>query len=284
MPSSSRTRVLCLHGYAQNAGMLEGKLTRAKQTFGEDVELPNILLRPTLSAQPPSSADSCPPADDEPRCWWRWSSNEGFADPSELDRTLTYLRGVLEAQGPFDGVLGFSMGSAAASLLCAILERPALHPVFAAPASSADAVWPHPPFRFAILASGYVPGERRCWDWLSPPLSTPALHAIGKGDVVVDNGHHIPRKASFFTLCHDFIIKHSQHSTPASPTPSPSLRPRTLSTSQQPSFPFLVLPGKTSQPRDAAAVADETARKMRELTRTLWAEVKEEASVTELCV
>ncbi|GAA5974171.1 hypothetical protein JCM11641_003479 [Rhodosporidiobolus odoratus] len=68
-----RTRVLCLHGYAQSARMLEGKTATIRQALGENAEMvyidaPNILLRPTVPSQkaPETSFSS---HSSEPRSW-----------------------------------------------------------------------------------------------------------------------------------------------------------------------------------------------------------------------
>ncbi|GAA5974143.1 hypothetical protein JCM11641_003461 [Rhodosporidiobolus odoratus] len=297
MPTSS-SRILCLHGYAQNARMFEGKLTDVRRALGERVELvfvdaPNILVRPTLSSQPSSESDA--PSTGEPRSWWQWSSNQGFGDLKELDRVISYLRQVVETQGPFDGIFGFSMGAAAAALLTALLERPAVHPIFAAPAQNAVA-WPPPPFRFAVLCNAYLPGERMCWDWFSPPTATPSLHVLGRGDVVVDNewssvlvsrfsdpqvawhggGHHIPRRKPALTnLIRSFILSHAKHTTTPSPSSSPSSSASRLSFTPDPTtFPFIVIPIKVIEQASAMQQEEVLDRKMRELSRKLQAETE----------
>lgn len=147
---------------------------------------PNILLRPTFAAE--GSENEVTPLEDEPRSFWHAVSNDGFSDPRELDRTLEYLRDVLETQGPFDGIFGFSQGAATSAILCALVARPWLHPAFSAPSTVPGAAWPPTPFKFAIFCSGYLPLDARCESFFEYPVGIPALHVIGRSDVVAPNG------------------------------------------------------------------------------------------------
>lgn len=158
-----------------------------KLTCGPSPALqPNILLRPTMAYDNSPEEPYAP--EDEPRSFWHMRSNDGFESDDELDRTLYYLRDVLETHGTFDGILGFSQGAATAAILCALVSRPWLHPAFSSPsARSTGAAWPPLPFKFAILCSGYLPLDRRCESWFDTPVAIPALHVIGRSDVVAPN-------------------------------------------------------------------------------------------------
>lgn len=69
-------------------------------------------------------------------------------------------------------------------MLCALISRPALSPVFAAPSPSPSVVWPPKQLKFAILCSGFLPLDRKLEAWFSQPLDVPALHVLGREDVV----------------------------------------------------------------------------------------------------
>lgn len=66
----------------------------------------------TSSADFDSTADSTSSApEDIPRAWWFAERKEGFKHFSQLEECIVYFRKVLEEQGPFDGVWGFSQGT-----------------------------------------------------------------------------------------------------------------------------------------------------------------------------
>lgn len=79
-------------------------------------------------------------------------------------------------------------GAATATILCALLSQPSLSPIFAAPSSSPSVAWPPKQFKFAILCSGFLPLDRRLEEWFSTPLAVPALHVLGRQDVVAISG------------------------------------------------------------------------------------------------
>jgi hypothetical protein len=69
-------------------------------------------------------------------------------------------------------------------MLCALVSQPSLSPIFSAPSSSTSVSWPPKPFKFAILCSGFLPLDRKLEAWFSKPLEIPALHVLGREDVV----------------------------------------------------------------------------------------------------
>ena len=100
------------------------------------------------------------------------------------------LRQVLESEGPFDGVLGFSQGAAVAAVLCALLQEGAggggLQLAGSTAADSSGSPDQLQPLRFAILCSGYaspVPEHRellgRCRQ--AGGIRLASLHIFGTG-------------------------------------------------------------------------------------------------------
>lgn len=95
----------------------------------------------------------------EARAWWiPDDQRENMTHFPRLDQLVAYLREILETKGPFDAILGFSQGGAAAALLLALVNRPELHPEFA---RAGGPTWPPKPFKLAILASGFLPQDAR---------------------------------------------------------------------------------------------------------------------------
>ncbi|GAA5980279.1 hypothetical protein JCM11641_005527 [Rhodosporidiobolus odoratus] len=252
-------RILMLPGYTQNAAIFSGRLGALRRALKDQAELvfvdpPHVVHVPTESAEDfknkfDSDASSAPASDaDTPRAWW-------FAEPStgdghyrkfrDFDATLRYLRDILEKQGPFDGVFGFSQGGAAAAILAALVENPTLDPIFAAPSSDSSVQWPPKPFKFAILSAGFFPLDPQTSAYFTSKPTTPTLHVLGKGDTIVgedrsipltqafadarvewhDGGHHTPSKASWRRFFVDYIKAFSENgggAEAAKTLPSPS--------------------------------------------------------------
>lgn len=130
-------------------------------------------------------------------CWWDWSSHRRFK-PGEFEGAARHFRRFYEENGPFDVCLGFSQGAAMAVLILALFERPDLHPVWLEGPQQPGVDWPPHPFKCAVLASAFGPGDPDYVAWYKKqrPM-TPTLHIIGKNDVVADPQHSLDSAARF---------------------------------------------------------------------------------------
>ncbi|GAA5955706.1 hypothetical protein JCM8115_006829 [Rhodotorula mucilaginosa] len=229
---STPIRLLALPGHGQSAAVLDGKLAKHREIWGDRVEVvamdqPYSLLMPSICR---GEAGVCLDASDkmlQPAfTWWDWSSHWKF-QPGEFEGAALHLRRFMERHGPFDAVLGFSQGAAMAVLLLALLEYPELHPIWTAGPSPAGVEWPPAPMKCAILCSAFGPLDPKFQRWFQEqrPL-VPTLHLIGKNDIVADpqhsldtaarfvnpnivwhdGGHHIPRKPYYANLMLDFLV------------------------------------------------------------------------------
>ncbi|KZO93847.1 hypothetical protein CALVIDRAFT_566079 [Calocera viscosa TUFC12733] len=153
-------------------------------------------------------------AEETPRGWCTFNEDKTRYEGAE--DAFRVMKSVLERER-FDGVIGFSQGAALGAYLCAFLEDPSTHPLFHPRF--------HPPFKFAILASSFLPAD--------PPLPklirTPTLHIIGKNDTHIgaaesgllvgacedprvefhEGGHFIPAKATWRRFFHEWILAFS---------------------------------------------------------------------------
>ncbi|KAJ1766384.1 Ovarian cancer-associated protein 2 [Coemansia sp. RSA 487] len=112
-----------------------------------------------------------------------------------VDTSIAYLDSVLEKQGPFDGILGFSQGGSMAAVMCSVLEHRQL-------ANNTG----HPAFRFAIICSGYMLQDTKWQHLYEKPLSTPSLHMYGVLDPVIRFNRSIALQQAFANpevLCSD---------------------------------------------------------------------------------
>ncbi|GEM08561.1 dihydrofolate reductase [Rhodotorula toruloides] len=212
---STRVRVLALPGHGQSASVLQAKLKRHKEIWGNDFEVvtmdpPYPLVNGSVSDDWAFQATNTDAISPTSFCWWDWSSHWRFK-PGEFEGAVRHFRRFYENNGPFDVCFGFSQGAAMAVLVLALFERPNLHPVWLAGS-------PRPAFG---------PGDPDYVAWYkSHRPTTPTLHIIGKNDVVADpahsldtvarfanttvvwhdGGHHIPRKPYFSHLIKDYIL------------------------------------------------------------------------------
>ncbi|EJT96920.1 hypothetical protein DACRYDRAFT_119738, partial [Dacryopinax primogenitus] len=185
----TKLRVLALHGYGQNAHIFQIQIAAICKQCKDDIEFvfvdgPVVLDQPDQPTGSLVDEDGYPlenhkPVLDRqsaPRAWCLF--NEDRTKYYGLDQGLLTVKRVLEREH-FDGIIGFSQGAALASYICAYLEDPSAHPLFS--------TRPHPPFHFAIFASGFPP--------IDPPLPhslrLPTLHILGKHDT------HIGRETSW---------------------------------------------------------------------------------------
>lgn len=78
----------------------------------------------TSSSSSSSAAASNSPStsEEENFGWWLRTSDGPVVVYDGLARTFAFLAGILRAEGPFDGVIGFSQGAALAGMLASALE------------------------------------------------------------------------------------------------------------------------------------------------------------------
>ncbi|CAN7019695.1 hypothetical protein BRARA_F00588 [Brassica rapa] len=176
-----KLRILCLHGFRQNASGFKGRtgsLAKKLKNIAELVfiDAPHELqfIYQTASTTPPPPLGACNKK-------FAWLVSPDFDKPSEtgwtqcqfdplqyqnqtegFDKSLTYLKTVFAERGPFDGILGFSQGAAMAAAVCGKQEQ----------------LLGEIDFRFCVLCSGFTP-----WPLLEKreqgSIKCPSLHIFG---------------------------------------------------------------------------------------------------------
>ena len=110
-----------------------------------------------------------------------------------MDRGLDHIARILEQDGPFDGVIGFSQGAAAAAMTASLLE-PGRQEAFAdAEKNAGGMAFPpafarvdHPPLRFMVSYSGFASTFPGYAAFYKPLIATPSLHFLGTLDTVLE--------------------------------------------------------------------------------------------------
>ncbi|XP_032072223.1 esterase OVCA2 [Thamnophis elegans] len=188
-PGAGELRLLCLHGYGQNAERFRARTGALRKALRGRARLLYLDAPHRLpdDGEPPG-------AEGEPRAWWP----EGGPGGPEPGAALRAVAAALAERGPVDGLLGFSQGAALAGLLCALRE-------------AGDGRFP---FRFALLFSGFPVAEAAAA--AAGSLRAPSLHVFGRDDRVIpaaesralaerfarpallahDGGHFVPAAAA----------------------------------------------------------------------------------------
>lgn len=141
----------------------------------------------------------------------QWMLEEYYLGSGEHEQTveherwmesLDHLIRVIHERGPFDGLVGFSMGAAAASSLLTAFRDPL-------------------PFRFVILLNAYAPGAHQVLMReleIRKPLRIPSLHCFGLNDHVVP-GHYAMWLSTFFEASsREFATHDNAHEPPIDPS------------------------------------------------------------------
>lgn len=192
-----------LHGYSQNGATFQRKLRRLVERLRKTYPGAELIWPEGPILLDPSDVPGCDLAYEherhlvdgpELRAWFdlRYVQNP----PSGLMHSLDMLAGVLQRDGPFDGVIAFSQGTVMAALLASLLQGQARYDAFSRALQTKANVMPypeaflklqHPPFKFGVLYAGRV-GMGSYYDWLynDPPIDTPFCHFVGKWDPMVD--------------------------------------------------------------------------------------------------
>lgn len=125
-----------------------------------------------------------PAGEEDPRGWWfsdtearSFSAQQQCEKSLGLDESVAVVREAVKADGPFDGILGFSQGAAFVAMLCSLQQRQ-LEPDFS--------------FRFAILVAGFRSACEEHEVFYSIPLQIPSLHVFGMEDRVIPD--HMSRE------------------------------------------------------------------------------------------
>ncbi|KAL2924866.1 Rhodanese-like domain-containing protein 6 [Bienertia sinuspersici] len=187
--SCKKLRILCLHGFRQNASSFKGRTAALAKKLKSMAELvfvnaPHELQFVYQPRKPEKDSNSSPPPPtkncNKKYAWlvapdyhrkevFDWERTDLAFDPLQYQKqtegfseSLSYLKSVVSKEGPFNGILGFSQGAAMAALVCAQRERLDLELGF----------------RFVILCSGFPINLAECDEG---SIRCPSLHVFGNG-------------------------------------------------------------------------------------------------------
>eukprot|EP01043_Picozoa_sp_COSAG02_P033497 COSAG02_NODE_2289_length_9209_cov_3.304720_7_plen_521_part_00 len=219
----SGPRILCLHGYTQNGGLLKRKLAglekhvlaRCPHAVFTYPTGPHDAKEEWVSELSEDDAAAAAAAGVSARSWWnKPPSQSGMVEGWEDSRRL--LQQIRDQKGPFDAVFGFSQGAAVAALLAVAWDIPRCVTV------GGYLQHGHP------LTSGLARGGHL----------TRSLHAMGKEDMIVtaaateelaalfnnpaifahEGGHGVPSSDEFRDAVVQLLMNAPLQTAPASTT------------------------------------------------------------------
>ena len=215
-PTPTRpVKVLMIHGYTQSGPLFHAKTRALEKSLQKAFPAGITLSYPTAPVRlapadipftDASTQSAVSERDDEAETdAWAWWRRKGEREPYVYDGIelgLGKLAEVLRAEGPFDGVVGFSQGGAMAAMLASLLE-PGRRKAFEALYPSGGMKFPasfgadvdesiHPPLKFAVSYSGFAArGTDQYNGFYDPKIQTPTLHFLGSLDTVVEEARSL---------------------------------------------------------------------------------------------
>ncbi|KAK5736452.1 hypothetical protein LTR17_007448 [Elasticomyces elasticus] len=225
VPADRKLRILMLHGFTQSGHSFEIKTKALKKSLdkhfppapkpghlkhypgGLELVYPTAPIRLDAHDVVPSGPNATEAdsrrgeqvEESESYGWWR---RKGDAEPytyEGMERGFETVASTLQESGPFDGVLGFSQGGAAAGMVASLLE-PGRREAFEAAQVKGGMRYPdsfvkdsgyieevvHPQMKFAVSYSGFGASTNDLYQaFYEPKICTPMLHVIGSVDTVV---------------------------------------------------------------------------------------------------
>ncbi|MEW5317039.1 MAG: hypothetical protein WDW38_008370 [Sanguina aurantia] len=131
---TQKLRLLCLHGYTQNAEVFRTRLGSLRKALKSRVEFV-FLDAPFLVGPAPLAGDSLSTSDadangDAPaqqgRSWWEWTDGGTVERPSQArtysgweETSKPLIEAAMRQHAPVHGLLGFSQGATAVALMVA---------------------------------------------------------------------------------------------------------------------------------------------------------------------
>ncbi|KAI8319077.1 hypothetical protein GQ54DRAFT_318719 [Martensiomyces pterosporus] len=177
----AKPKILCLHGFAENAELFKIKSRNFRKVVGDSADLVYVdapidvgALR--LTSEELAAAD--PKNDFSNFAWW-WVKNGKNPELRGIEECLTVIGNVLNEQGPFDGIVGFSQGAAFAVVISALLDGCKGSLSFGVEVS-------HPPIKFLLLAGAYRLDMPQYQYLYEKRFSMPSMHMMGTYDTVIE--------------------------------------------------------------------------------------------------
>ncbi|KAJ1784804.1 Ovarian cancer-associated protein 2 [Coemansia sp. RSA 2399] len=210
-------RVLCLHGYTQNAKKFRDRTGPFRRNMKRRMEMVYITAPVEATGfQSAGAVEEAAGSDDGPSAAW-WNRSE---DPKrmweEIKQSTQAVVQAMKEHGPIDGIVGFSQGAGMAAIIAALLH--------ASQQQHCDTVYDSDvqvliesvrplggALKFAFFFAGFYPDLPQFEALIggtSGKISVPSLHMVGRGDVVVPMARGRELAARAFTAEAAVVMEH----------------------------------------------------------------------------
>lgn len=186
--AKKQLRILCLHSWRTSGAIFKEQFERAKLLPAIDdlVELVFVDAPNLASGRPPSDVAANFPS----RPYYEWFTTQG-AEDNLKDFVLTYngleaseefVQKVIQEQGPFDGLIGFSQGAVMAAAMAA-MQR------------AGTVLQGAPPLRFICLfGAAFSDHPRHLEAFVKGRVEIPTVHVIGHKDFIRKHSVNLVRQ------------------------------------------------------------------------------------------
>lgn len=211
-------KVLLLHGYTQSGPLFSAKSRALHKALQKSFSpRPVHFSYPTgpIRLKPADVLGSSPPGPDseddiEAYGWWqRKDAGDDGVVYKGIEEGMAVIAKCIKEEGPFDGVIGFSQGAAAAAMVASLLEgqrrvggseKAEKQGGIPYPAAFRnETVFVQQPMKFAVVYSGFRAPGKRYAGFYEPKIQTPILHFLGQVDSVVEE----TRSRALVEVCED---------------------------------------------------------------------------------
>ncbi|XP_034113740.1 esterase GA18864 [Drosophila nasuta] len=217
---TEKVRVLCLHGYRQDADSFKNKLGSFRKFAGKYADFVFISAPHVAAPLEPNAAPV-----EEQRSWWANKDDGTFKGTNKsgpaigFQDSLHVVEQAWKTQGPFQGLLGFSQGACFVGLICGLAKK------------KLTSIRPE----FAVLSSGFISGSLVHMSAYEERITIPTLHIYGLTDEIIpkdmsealaaqfknvevlehDGGHYFPAKAqqkqTYINFFQDRLQEYLEH-------------------------------------------------------------------------
>ncbi|KAJ2547442.1 Ovarian cancer-associated protein 2, partial [Coemansia sp. RSA 1933] len=115
-------RVLCLHGYTQNAKKFRDRTGPFRRNMKRRMEM--VYITGPIEATGFQKTEGEETMDEGPSAAW-WNRGDDAKMWEEVKKSTQMVVQVMRDQGPFDGIVGFSQGAGMAAIVAGLMHSAA---------------------------------------------------------------------------------------------------------------------------------------------------------------